>query len=336
MRSIRATVLFTILLWILWVSLAAAEGLVTLNVDIPPGKWKAARLRNLPKDAVVAVQVVSNGEITVALVNSKDYRRFSETSRPLFAGRLEKRLAFSVSISAKGDYFLVLDNRSGREPRSVRVTVRAARAGAGQAKSAEEILKSFEQQLHQIFVFKPFPIGIKQCGAPQAFVGTSGIFLCAEYVHHLYDILKDKERTKNTLSFSIFHEVARLLLSQWNHPSSSNTEVADEFATVLMIMLNQKERLIAAATYFIKHPSVSETFSKLFMDDRHPLSVPRAQNVLKWARDAQTARQWQKDLVPRMQTSLLKRLKQQPTPWTDLPLVEKELVKRRGGSRTEF
>jgi hypothetical protein len=29
-----------------------------------------------------------------------------------------------------------------------------------------------------------------------------------------------------------------------------------------------------------------------------------------------------------MQTSLLKRLKAKPTPWTDLPLVEKELAKR--------
>jgi hypothetical protein len=50
-------------------------------------------------------------------------------------------------------------------------------------------------------VFDPFPIGTKKCGAPKAFVGPSGIILCTEYVHHLSDLLKDPERTKDALSF---------------------------------------------------------------------------------------------------------------------------------------
>ena len=334
MRSIPTTILFTILFGMLWISSAAAEGLAAVNLDVPPGKWKGVKLNNLPKDAAVAVQVVSNGEIVVALVNSKDYQRFSKTSRPLFVGRVEKRLSFSVSIPVKGDYFIILDNRSGQEPRAVAVTVRAARGDAGQAKSAKEILRKFERQLHQIFVFTPFPIGVKQCGSPKAFVGPSGIILCAEYVHHLYDVLKDQQKTKDAISFSIFHEVARALLSQWNHPFSAKEEVADEFATVLMIMFNQKGRAIAIADYFIKNPSVSETFLKLFMDDRHPLSVERARNILSWAKDPQLAGKWQKVLVPHMQTALLKKLQQKPTPWTDLPLVEKELAQRKSGPKT--
>lgn len=315
----------------LWLSSVAAEGLAKFSVDVPPGKWKAIRLRNLPKDAALAVQVVSNGEVVVALVDSKDYQRFSETSRPLFVGQVEKRLAFSVAIPATGDYFIVFDNRPGQQPRAVTVTVRAARAGAGQTKSAEEILAKFERQLHQLFVFDPFPIGTKKCGTPKAFLGATGIFLCAEYVHHLYDLLKDQERTKDALSFSIFHEVARVLLSQWNHPSSADKELADEFATILMIMVNQKERATGAAEYFVKNPSASETLLKLFGDDRHPLSGQRARNILSWARDPQLARKWQKVLVPHMQTLFLKRLRQQPTPWTDLPLVEKELAQRNRG-----
>jgi hypothetical protein len=334
MRSLSAAVLLTIFLWIFWLSPVSADGLVSLNVNIPPGKWKGIRLRNLPKDAGVAVQVVSSGEIIVALVDSRGYQRFSQTSRPLFIGQVEKRLAFSVSIPVKGDYFVVLDNRSGQEPRAVTVTVRATRAVAGQIKAAEEILKRFEQQLHQLFVFDPFPIGIKPCGVPKAFVGTSGIVLCTEYIQHLYDILKDQKRTENTLSFSIFHEVARMLLSKWNHPFSANEEVADEFATVLMVMLNQKERVITIAEYFVKNQSASETLLNLFGDDRHPLSVERAKNILSWAKDPQLVHKWQKVLIPHMQTTLLKRLQQHPTPWTDLPLVEKELFERNSRGKT--
>jgi len=334
MRSFPKTILFTIFLWALWLSPAAAEGLAAVNLDVPPGKWKGIKLSNLPKDAAVAVQVVSNGEIVVALVDSKDYQRFSKTSRPLFVGRVEKRLAFSVSIPLKGDYFIILDNRSGQEPRAVAVTVRAARGDAGQAKSAEGVLKKFERQLLQIFIFNPFPIGTQKCKTPKPFAGGSGIILCEEYVHHLYDTLKAKEITQNALSFSIFHEVARVLLKQWNHPSSASEEVADEFATVLMIMLKQKNRAISTAEYFINHPSASETLQKLFGESPHPLSAQRAENILRWIKDPELVRKWQEVLVPRMQTTLLKKLQQQPTPWTDLPLVEKELAQRKSGPKT--
>lgn len=328
MRSLYRVVLLTVFLWMLWLTSVAADGLVSLNVNISPGKWKSIRLRNLPKDAGVAVQVMSSGEIVVAFVDFKGYQRFSQTSRALFIGQVEKRLTFSVSIPAKGDYFVVLDNRSGQEPRAVTVTVRATRAVAGQTKDAGEILRKFEQQLHQIFVFDPFTIGIKQCGAPKPFADTSGIVLCVEYVQHLYDILKDKKRTNDALSFSIFHEVARVLLSKWHHPSSANEESADEVATVLMVMLNQKERAVAIAEYIVKNPSASETLQSLFGEDRHPLSVQRARKILNWVRDPQLPHKWQEVLVPHMQTTLLKKLLQQPTPWTNLPLVEKELFER--------
>jgi hypothetical protein len=331
---VGATALFTIILCMLLFSSAAAEGLARVNLDISPGKWKSIRLRNLPKDTVLAVQVVSNGEIAVALLDSQSYQRLSKTPRPLFLGRVEKQLAFSVSIPAKDDYFVVLDNRSGQESRAVTVTVRAARAGAGQKKSAEDILRRFEQQLHQIFVFDPFPTGVRQCGTPKAFAGTSGIVLCTEYVHHLYNILKDQQKAKDALSFSIFHEVARLLLSQWNPPSSASENAADDFATVLMIMVNQRERAIATAEYFVKNPSASETLRELFGGDPHPISAVRAQNILNWARDPEHARKWQEILVPHMQTSFLKKLRQQPTPWTDLSLVEKELVERTSKRKT--
>jgi hypothetical protein len=71
---------------------------------------------------------------------------------------------------------------------------------------------------------------------------------------------------------------------------------------------------------------------KLFQGERHPLSMERARSVLRWVKDPQLARRWQKVLVPHMQTALLERLLRQPTVWTDLPLVEKELKARGQGA----
>jgi hypothetical protein len=67
-------------------------------------------------------------------MDSKTYRHFSETSRPLFVSQVEKRPSFSVTIPAKDHYVVVLNNRSESELRAVRITIRATRAGAGQKK----------------------------------------------------------------------------------------------------------------------------------------------------------------------------------------------------------
>jgi len=162
MKFLFKTGCFILFSFFLWVSAFAASGPITVNVDVPPGQWKAARLKNLPKDAMVAVQVESSGEILVAL----------------------------------------------------------------------------------------------------------------------------------------------------------------------MLMLNQKSRALGAADFAVKNPSAFNTMTKLFQDDRHPLSARRGRCVLSWAKDSDLPKKWQSFLVPHMQTALLKKLKQKPTSWTDLSLVEKELAAR--------
>jgi hypothetical protein len=328
MPTLLRTFLFTLLFCSLGLNAFAVSGPVTLNVDVPSGQWKGIRLRNLPKDAVVAVQVESDGDILVALVDAKSYQAPADKRRPLFMGRVEKRLSFSVTTQKSGDHYLLFDNRTGAQTRVVTATVRAARGTTDQMQAANKILQSFERQLHRIFVFDRFPLGVKKCGEPKAFVDRSGVTLCAEYVYHLYDIIEDQEKTKDALSFSIFHEIGRVLLSEWNHPFSSNVEVADELATVLMVMVKQEQRAAGAAAYFEGNPTTTVVLKKLFQDDRHPLTVKRGENVIRWLKDARLVRNWQKTLVPHMQTSLLEGLKTKPAPWTDLSLVEKELAKR--------
>jgi len=328
MKFLLKTSLFSLFNVFLWVSAFAASGPIIVNVDVPSGQWKAARLKNLPKDAMVAVKVESNGEVMVALVHAKAFQNSPDSSRPLFAGRVERRLSFSVAIAEKGDHYLIFDNRRGTESRAVTVTLQAARGEKDRTQAAGATLRQFEKQLHRLFVFDPFPMGVKQCGVPGAFAEEPGVFLCTEYVSHLYDALRNQEKAKDFLSFSIFNEVARQLLQKWNHPEAEKDEKIDEFAVVLMLMLNQKNRVIGAGDFAVKNPSAFNTMMTLFQDDRHPLTAKRGRDVLNWAKDSTLPKKWQSFLVPHMQTALLKRLQQKPTSWTDLSLVEKELAAR--------
>lgn len=308
-------------------SVYASSGPVIFNMDVPAGQWKAARLKSLPKDAVVAVQIESSGSIIVGFVDSISQGQ-PDTSRPLFTGRVEKRLSFSITVAEPGDHYLVLDNRTGTKSRSVSIHLHAARSAVDQLDAANAMMRVFELQLGRLFVFEPFSISIQPCGAPRAFADKAGIVLCKEYMHHLYGMLEDRERTLDVLSFSLFHEISGVLLSKWENPFAGNVEAVDELATVLMVMLNQKERAQGAAQYMVSNPVKAHNLMKLFSDDRHPLSTKRARDVLIWAEDPDLPLKWQPVLIPHMQTELLKKLKEQPTSWTDISLVEKELAVR--------
>jgi Putative metallopeptidase len=284
-------------------------------------------LRNVPKSEVVVVDVQASGTVAVALVSAADYRTFPAVVRPLFHGLIEHRLSFSVTLAAGGDYFLVFDNRSAGEPRAITVMVRGTHGK--QWGTTQQTLAEFERRLHQLFIFDPFPIRAELCGKPIAFNGPSGIVLCEEYARKLYDTLADQAKAGDAILFTLFHELGHILLAQWKFPFFDNEEVADEFATVLMVMLDQRERVRANAEYFAANPSVAEAIAKTFRDDRHLLSAQRALNIVRWLNDPQLLRKWQTIFVPHMQTAVLERLLRQRTAWTDRALVEKELAARR-------
>jgi hypothetical protein len=330
MKSVSRTVLLSICFSLLWSIAEAASGPVIFNVDVPAGGWKGVRLKHLPKGTLVGVEVESSGDIIVAFVGAKDYRQFPNIPRPLFLGRVDKRLSFSIAIPAKDHYFLVFDNRSGRQTCAVKATVGATSAGATPIEAADKILREFERQLHHLFVFDAFPVRVERCGMPKAFADTAGIVLCAEYIRPLYDAVEERQKAVDALSFTIFHQVGRILLAQWKHPSFDKQKTAAEFAAVLLVMLNKKERIGAMAEYFVANPSASKSIAKLFPKNRHPLSVQRAREIVRWLKDPHLARKWQKTFIPHMQTALLEKLQKKPTEWTDLDLVNKELAARRG------
>jgi hypothetical protein len=121
------------LLWLLTLWCAGDRVLgaeVAMTVELPVGQFKAVRLRNLPKDTVMAFQIESSGKLLAMLVNEQDSKRFPNPEEPLFAGSIDRRLSFTIAIPASGNYFLVFDNRQGAETLKVKFVIRAERGRA--------------------------------------------------------------------------------------------------------------------------------------------------------------------------------------------------------------
>jgi hypothetical protein len=105
---------------------ASADGAeAQLNSKVPPAKWKAVRLRNLPEGASLGVKVIATGALVVILVNEAELKRYPEPVSPVFQGTLNKSLTFSVVIPDAGNYFIILDNRRGTSEKQVRVLIKA-------------------------------------------------------------------------------------------------------------------------------------------------------------------------------------------------------------------
>ncbi len=106
---------------------AALAAEAAMSVDLPGGKHKAVRLRNLPKGAVMAVVVQTSGPIAISLLSEPEYRRFPKIEDPVFLGTVDRKLSFTVTIPDAGNFDLVLDNRRGQDARKVKFLIRAQR-----------------------------------------------------------------------------------------------------------------------------------------------------------------------------------------------------------------
>jgi hypothetical protein len=112
-----------------------------LNSKVPPGKWKAVRLKNLPEGASLGVKVIATGSLVVILVREAELKRYPEPLNPVFQGTLDKTLTFSVVIPDSDHYFIILDNRRGTSERQVRVLIQAQAAKSRDKPAAESNTK---------------------------------------------------------------------------------------------------------------------------------------------------------------------------------------------------
>ncbi len=311
----------------------AKERTVSLNSTIEPGANHSTRLKNLPKGTFLSIRVEASADIAVLLINHADFEAYPAIKRPVFYGHTSnKSLKFGVQIPESGRYYLVLGNRTEKSTIEFSLSVTASTDTID--KKTEKLsavfgeLEKFEKNLRRFFVFDELEFRIAHCGTANAFSGEDVITICTDIAPRILKTAGDKRMASDVMLFVVVHEMGHILLRQWGYPFYGNEEVADEFATTLLVMFNQGERARSQAEFFSRLSPEEEFELKRGKDERHPLSVQRARNITRWLDDPELVKRWQKILVPHMQTNVLKALRQNPKSWTDQDLVKKELKLR--------
>lgn len=125
----RAIALLLLLALLLGVARHTSAADAAMTVEVPPARWKAVRLTNLPKDATMAIAVQATSKIGVSLLKEADFKLYPRAQEPVFMGSAERTLSFTVSLPETGTYYLVLDNRASDTPQKVKFAIRAQRRG---------------------------------------------------------------------------------------------------------------------------------------------------------------------------------------------------------------
>lgn len=333
---LKRTWLFPFLLLLLIQPISAAYGQerdFELNVKVPPKTWKTARLKRLVKDAIVSIQIKGTDTVDIFILNKTGYLNYPDVVKPLFKGRSYDNLSFSVTIPESGNYFLVLDNKEQKQSAELQLRIHAitakSKTSSGELSSQlQSDLSQISTKLNKLFIFDPFPINLQSCGKEGAFGNDKGVVLCFEFVQKIQESMPDTKKATDVLLFAIFHEICHVLLHQWDYPFFDNEELTDEFATALLIMLKQKDRLSASTEYFISNPSAQELMTKTLQSDRHPLSIQRARNIVDWMNDPTRIIKWQRFLIPHMQTSTLQTLQKDVRSTFFRKAIDRELTLR--------
>jgi hypothetical protein len=307
-------------------------GLIRETSDIKPGQYIWYELPLEARAKFVVEFHVRGGlsqQINVWLTDPPNFQQFKAGQQFKVlrgtSGLIRGVARYEVVVPETGQYYLVLDNR-----RAIllnrQVYVYAFSVPLHPTRESVDIQSRLQQAyegLKKIFNVRDFRIVIRSCGKPLAY-SDPDIHLCLELMQELYD----KGQT-NAIGFVLFHELAHTLLRLWDYPGWDNEDIADEIATVLVIMGKFPEAAKEAAEWFQTRDSWAEARGQLLQDDRHTLSVQRARNILRWVDEGNSLlRRWQKLLVPNMQTDVLKALGQSREAWIDHALIRAELARR--------
>ena len=304
---------------------------VQIERNIPANQWSAARLSNLPAGAKLAIRISTDKPIKIALTD-QTFEDANVRREPIFLASIDGELIFPIEVPEAGDYYLILDNREGKNAVSALLEVEAIRTG----NSADEILDNFEAALHKIFIFEPIDIQARNCNIPNAYSTRDGnIILCIEYVEKLQQEIGDSANTRDVLVFALFHEVGHTLLRQWNTPFYEDEEVADQFAVATLLMLNQQSRIEAVVDLFSSRSRLTESLARALNESRYPLSGDRANNISRWIGDPDFLNRWQTVLIPHMQTPYMKKLLTEDVAWIDAEAMQNELDERKRQTRPE-
>ncbi len=303
----------------------------TFKLTVEAGKWTGAALCGLAEGGSLAVQITTTGPVLVRLV-AKDPHSSPENCEELVSGEASDVYGFAITIPDSGDYYLVIDNRSGTQSQQVNIRVTASSPGhpiVNLLGFLDGLLEMVAANLRQIFAVDSLQITVEPDLLEAASSEGDHIVLGLEFSQTMFETIGEKETATSALFFTLFQEFGQLLLSRSPDSHDDSDAAMDELATALMVLCGFRDHLRKQAEFFAGDPKAQRLAERSGARNRHPLTPERARSVLEWQEDSDSVvRRWQSVVLSNLRTDVLQGLTTEAPPWSSPELVRTEIARR--------
>lgn len=303
------------------------------TVDIGAGKYWVLPLARRAIGNAYEVRIETGNkfykDVSAFIADEENMERFRHRHSYLAEGVQKGIAPFAIrgTVRNPGNYYLLVDNSHALlVDKRIIVTVKMIDAlPDGAVEHMKSTLEKMYWNLKQQLVFPDFNIYVRPCGQPNAFssVASGDITLCTEMISRLAN-------KPGALLGVLSHELGHTLLNLWGLPGGDNEDVADEFASMVLLEKEDGGKDIEEyAAYFEKRNTEKEAEFILRTGDRHSLSIQRIRNIRGHALHANTLFQrWNRQLYPHMTEEALRKIVAQPSANDDAALARAELARR--------
>ena len=268
-------------------------------------------------------------DISAFVVDDQNLRLFKAGAPFHAAGRTKGLTPFEFRAlrSSPKQLYLVIDNRySLMTTKLARISVTlTTRLNEEQAEKLETVLGNMYTVAHKLFELPGFDVRVKPCNSVNASSerDTGHITLCSEFV----SMYANKPAT---FTWVFLHELGHTALGLWGIPGNDNEDMADEFATALLLRSKDGPRMVMQAMEFFRDSNPNaEALHTIRNGDRHSLSIQRVRNVQGWLLEpVRVTTKWNNLLYPHMTETSLEEIIAKPSAYDNQQLAREQLASR--------
>ena len=271
-------------------------------------------------------------DITAYIVDQQNLYLY-QAGQPFRGIGYQKAVApFTIqgSTHTTGSKFLILDNRYAVIiSKKINISVEARFIlDTAEQQRIEQGFAQLYATLKKNLIFPDFNIHVEPCGEANASsdFGTGDIHYCTEMISQL-------AKTKNDGAFTavFLHEAGHSLLGLWGMPGNNNEDIADEFATYILMSNGPSgyALLNRSLEFWENRDPASEAMAMILRGDRHALSIQRLRNIKENMQSGESfIKKWNQLIYQHTTDEALNRIIKNPTYGDDVTLTE-SIVKQR-------
>lgn len=84
---------------------------LTTEMHIAPGQWSLGRLRNVPANAQLQLELIGDGSLVLLLLTKEQLQTIPNVNEPMLYVSVARRFAAKMTILVAGDYYLLFWNK---------------------------------------------------------------------------------------------------------------------------------------------------------------------------------------------------------------------------------